>query len=145
MTEELAKEFLRLGNEVRAAEERRVRRKAIDELKQEERLRQEAIKELREEERDRRKAIEEGEDEERRKAIEEAEDEEETLFWSKIAMLEQMVITDPALGSAKRMFREGVEHQLKLIRYVVAMRQMLLDGWTLDEFDDWWREEEKKW
>ena len=142
MTEELAQEFVRLGNEFRAAEERRVRRKAIDALKQEEGLRQDAIKELREEERDRRKAIE---DEERRKAIEEAEDEEETLFWSKIAMLEQMVITDPALGSAKRMFREGVEHQLKLIRYVVAMRQMLLDGWTLDEFDDWWREEEKKW
>lgn len=141
---ELVHEFVRLGNEVRNAEAKRVRRKAIEELKEQEKLRQEALKELMEEERVRRKAEWEEEEGVRRKAIEDQEEEEELLFWSKTDTLEQMLITDPHLGSAKRLFREGVEHQLKLIRYIVAMRERLPNGWTLEEFDDWWREQENE-
>lgn len=84
--------------------------------------------------------------EELKRAFEEEEEEEELLFWSDTAILEGMLMGDSGLGSAKRLFRQDVKHQLRLMHYIILLRKAWSAGkWTLEEFDDWWKVNGENW
>lgn len=41
--------------------------------------------------------------------------------------------------SAEKMFRQAVKQHLNCLGYIVALREKMSTGWSLEGFDAWWK------
>ena len=69
-------------------------------------------------------------------------DETEAVFNISIQKVEMMLTAKIDPDSAEKMFRQSVKHHLNCLGYIVALREKMARGWSLDGFDEWWQSED---
>lgn len=65
--------------------------------------------------------------------------ETEEVFNVSMSKVKMLLTAEIDPDYAEKMFREAVKHHLICLGYIVALREKMAAGWSLEGFDKWWK------